>query len=61
MRARTTADLLDLVATHGGLSDVSTRPVVAAVLRKLRELVPEEAADIASVLPAELRALWQAA
>ncbi|HVW33681.1 MAG TPA: hypothetical protein VHL53_14170 [Acidimicrobiia bacterium] len=32
-----------------------------AVLGELQALVPEEAADIAAVLPADLRAFWQAA
>lgn len=31
----------------------------AAVIGRLRTLVPDDAADVAAVLPAELRALWQ--
>ena len=33
--------------------------VTAAVIRALRDLVPEEAGDVAAVLPPELRALWE--
>lgn len=33
--------------------------IVANVVHALRTLVPEEADDVAAVLPAELRALWQ--
>jgi uncharacterized protein (DUF2267 family) len=39
----------------------SARPVVAAVLGALRTLVPEEAVDVAAVLPSDLRAFWSAA
>jgi uncharacterized protein (DUF2267 family) len=46
-----TADL------HGG----DTVQVTQAVLSCLRELVPEEADDIATTVPAELRALWTGA
>ena len=35
--------------------------VVDAVIRELRALVPEEVADIAAVLPAELREFWEGA
>jgi uncharacterized protein (DUF2267 family) len=33
--------------------------VTAAVIHALRGIVPEEAADVAAVLPPELRALWE--
>ncbi|MFP3901666.1 MAG: DUF2267 domain-containing protein [Acidimicrobiia bacterium] len=33
--------------------------VTEAVLRELRSLVPEERADVAAVLPAELKAFWE--
>jgi uncharacterized protein (DUF2267 family) len=33
--------------------------VVGAIVGKLRRLVPDDASQIAAVLPSELRALWQ--
>jgi uncharacterized protein (DUF2267 family) len=41
-----------------GMSAEEAARVIAAVLGALRVLVPEEAADVASVLPVELRVLW---
>jgi uncharacterized protein (DUF2267 family) len=42
--------------------EASTREsVVESVLGALRDLVPEEAADVAAVLPGELRDLWKTA
>jgi uncharacterized protein (DUF2267 family) len=35
--------------------------IVTAILTELRGLVPEEAGDVAAVLPSELRSLWMAA
>lgn len=34
------------------------RDVCASILRELRSMIPEETADIAAVLPAELRQFW---
>ncbi|HZU74951.1 MAG TPA: DUF2267 domain-containing protein [Acidimicrobiales bacterium] len=42
-----------------GLPLGRTEHVVESVLGVLRSLVPEEAADVAAVLPAQLRALWE--
>lgn len=58
VRARSAADLGCLVARLGGVPDAAALPVIVAVLAEVRTLVPEETADVASVLPADLRALW---
>jgi hypothetical protein len=34
--------------------------IVTEILIEIRGLVPEEAGDVADVLPAELRTLWMA-
>ena len=60
-RARTTADLTSTVARLGGVPDAKALPLVLAVLNELQALVPEEVADVAGVLPADLRALWTSA
>lgn len=41
-----------------GLGDHLIADVIADVLHALRELVPDEAEDVAAVLSAELRAIW---
>jgi uncharacterized protein (DUF2267 family) len=47
--------------TADGMTAEQAGQVIAAVLGTLRVLVPEEAADVASVLPSKLRALWETA
>ena len=39
---------------------VVKRAVAQVVIARLRALVPEEADDVAAVLPRELRAVWNA-
>jgi len=57
---RTLHDLLDRVAVADPALDRSrARLVTEAVLAELALLVPEERADIAAVLPSELRELWE--
>lgn len=61
--AREISDVGDLVAAvqaSGALYD-TTDPaaVVGEVVQELRRLVPEEAEDVAAVLPPELRRLWE--
>ncbi|HVM65089.1 MAG TPA: DUF2267 domain-containing protein [Acidimicrobiales bacterium] len=57
---RSVDDLVERVAAApSGLSSDSARAVTTAVLAVLRALVPEEEGDVAAVLPAELRALWE--
>lgn len=59
VRARTTPDLTCAVAQLGGVPDAEALSVVLAVLNEIRVLVPEEVADVAGVLPDDLRALWR--
>ena len=59
--ARTVAELTAQVMTVDGMTAEQAGQVIAAVLGTLRVLVPEEAADVASVLPSKLRALWETA
>lgn len=59
--ARTVATFADRVASAAGaVSRDDALAVSVAVLRELSADVPDEAADVAAVLPAELRALWPA-
>ncbi|HWL35552.1 MAG TPA: DUF2267 domain-containing protein [Frankiaceae bacterium] len=59
--ARTVATFADRVATAAGaLTRDDALAASVAVLRELRADVPDEAADVAAVLPAELRSLWPA-
>jgi uncharacterized protein (DUF2267 family) len=59
--ARTVAELTAQVMGADGMTAEQAGRVIAAVLGTLRVLVPEEVADVASVLPSELRALWETA
>jgi uncharacterized protein (DUF2267 family) len=56
---RTVEELVQVV-TAPGLTPDQGRAVAGAVLAHLRSLVPEEAADVEAVLPAELKHLWAA-
>lgn len=58
---RTEEELAREVARAAGVDEATARRVCESVLGALRELVPEEAADVAAVLPAELREMWNAA
>jgi uncharacterized protein (DUF2267 family) len=58
LQDRTAPDLTRTVAERGGVTEAAALPLVNAVLGELRALVPEEVADVAGVLPADLRALW---
>jgi uncharacterized protein (DUF2267 family) len=59
---RSAPDLVFLLLFSTDAIDVLTAVrVVKAVLGELRSLVPEEAADVSAVLPADLRELWEAA
>lgn len=59
-RIRSLADLVaDVTAQGVGSGEGSA--VTESVFAELRQLVPEEAGDIAAVLPAELRDLWNSA
>ncbi len=57
---RTTAELVARIgAETESLPAGKEVEVTRAVLHELRALVPEEAADVAAVLPAELREMWE--
>ena len=58
---RTVADLVAQVLAIDGVPAETAEPVIAAVVGTLRELVPEEVADITAVLPHELKRFWQEA
>lgn len=59
-RHRTVQEFVRAVASAvPELTDDRARLVTESVLGALRELVPEERADVAAVLPPELRALWE--
>ena len=55
---RTVPQLVAAVTTEGGIESRQAEQITRAVLATLRELVPEEAHDVAAVLPTELRELW---
>ncbi|HLF99303.1 MAG TPA: BON domain-containing protein [Acidimicrobiia bacterium] len=55
-------ELVDAVQGTGGLHGAADpTAVVENVVAALRDLVPEEAADVAAVLPAKLRRFWREA
>ena len=57
---RTVSELVArIAAVTSELPHDKARDVCAAILRELRLMIPEETADIAAVLPAELRAFWE--
>jgi uncharacterized protein (DUF2267 family) len=61
-RVRSLSDLVFLILVSTEALDPTTAPqVVSSVVGELRRLVPEEAADVASVLPTDLRELWEGA
>jgi uncharacterized protein (DUF2267 family) len=57
--ARTLAEFDARVADATGLSLAEAETIARQVLTTVHMLVPEEEADVAAVLPAELRQLWQ--
>jgi uncharacterized protein (DUF2267 family) len=62
-RMRTAPELIAEVAVLApeGMAPERRREVVEAVVHALRDLVPDEAADVAAVLPHDLRVLWETA
>lgn len=60
--ARGFALLIDeLIAEQSDTANAfATPPIIREVFQALRELVPEEVADINAVLPSELKTLWSA-
>ncbi|HZS13280.1 MAG TPA: DUF2267 domain-containing protein [Candidatus Dormibacteraeota bacterium] len=60
-RVRHVDEFLSSVAETAGVDAFTVGPVAEAVLGTLRDAVPEEAGDVAAVLPAELRRWWEVA
>ncbi len=57
-RVRTLEQLVATAMAEGGVDPDRATEITTAILRTLRELVPEEAGDVAAVLPSELRVVW---
>jgi uncharacterized protein (DUF2267 family) len=58
-RVRSVTELVDAVSARAaGVSGEEALSAARAVLAEIRRLVPEERKDVAAVLPAELRVLW---
>lgn len=58
-RLKTLPQLVAAVSAEGGISPQHAEDITRAVVAALRGLVPEEQRDVAVVLPAELRELWE--
>ncbi len=59
-RIRHVEEFVEIVARMGSLDPGAARTLIGSVIPVVKELVPEEVADISAVLPAELRELWDA-
>ena len=59
-RLKTLPQLVAAITTEGGIDAARAEAITRAVITTLHDLVPEEANDVAAVLPAELRELWNA-
>ena len=57
-RFRTVAEVAAAVSTDAALNGEQAEAATRAVITCLRSLVPDEADDVAAVLPPDLRALW---
>lgn len=60
-RVRKVEQLVSMIVEEGGVPPDRAEGITRSVLGALRRLVPEESADIAAVLPPELRELWEKA
>lgn len=61
-RPRSVGELVDAIGTQvDGLTGPEALAAARAVLGELRSMVPEERRDVAAVLPADLRGLWEGA
>ncbi len=58
-RVRTVHELVADVIARGGIEPTRADAITRLVLARLRDLVPEEARDVAAVLPPELREVWE--
>ena len=57
-RVKSLPQLVASAVEQGGLDPRHAERITRSVVAALRSLVPEEADDVAAVLPAELRDLW---
>ena len=60
-RVKTLEELVAAASAEGGVDVTHAAEITRAIVTTLRELVPDEARDVAAVLPLELRQLWGAA
>jgi uncharacterized protein (DUF2267 family) len=60
-RLRTVPQLVAAVVAESPIEPDGAEHITRAVVATLRSLVPDEARDVAAVLPAELRELWDSA
>jgi len=58
-RIKTLEQLVGAAMAEGGIERTRATEITTAIVAALRALVPDEADDVAAVLPAELRAVWQ--
>jgi len=58
-RLKTVPQLVAAVIAEGGIEPAHADDITRAVVASLRGLVREEARDVAAVLPADLRELWE--
>ena len=58
-RLKTLPQLVAAVTAEGGIEPQHAEEITCAVVATLRGLVHEEARDVAAVLPADLRELWE--
>jgi uncharacterized protein (DUF2267 family) len=58
-RLKTLPQLVAAAIAEGGIAPVHAQAIVRAVVAALRSLVPNEARDVAAVLPGELREMWE--
>lgn len=60
-RVRTVGELMDAVGEGiEGITGETALGAARAVLRELSSMIPDERSDVAAVLPAELRKMWEA-
>lgn len=59
-RTDTVSEFVAAVLSADGISPESAHDAVRAVFSALKDLIPEEVADVSAVLPHELRELWKA-
>lgn len=60
-RVRTVPELVVAIGSSNDVDPLHAAAITETVLAHLRQLVPEEVADVAAVLPKDLRELWSTA